>query len=358
MPWWIYGGFLVLVSVLIGLDLCVLHRHSKTISVRSALGWTAFWVALAMIFNAFVYLLYKGTLLPPSMLTMATGPDEAKKAALEFLTGYLVEYSLSIDNIFVIAMIIANFHIPGHYQHRLLFWGILGAAILRGVMIVGGSILLDRFEWLVYVFGALLIVSAAKMLVTQHDNIDVDNNLFVRWTRRLYPVTSKLEGPQFFRFVDGKRHATTMLLALILIETSDVMFAIDSIPAVFAITRDPFIVFTSNIFAILGLRSLYFALAGMMNQFRYLKTSLVFLLVFVGTKMLLAHYFHIPNEVSLAIIGAILAVGVVASVAVGKKDSDHLESPLHHTGPDTIESDEPPSVDPSEYIPAGENDQP
>jgi tellurite resistance protein TerC len=336
MPWWIYVGFLIFVSVLITLDLCVLHRHARSISVRSALGWTCFWVSLAMAFNGFVYLLYGGSLLPPGTLHLATSPQTA---AVDFFTGYLVEYSLSIDNIFVIAMIIANFHVPGEYQHRLLFWGILGAAVLRGVMILGGAALLEQFEWLTYGFALLLIVSAAKMLVTQHDSIDPDRNLMVRWTRKFFPVTTKFDGPRFFTEIDARRHATPMFLALILIESCDVMFAIDSIPAVFAVTRDPFIVFTSNIFAILGLRSLYFALAGMMGQFRYLKMSLVFLLVFVGMKMLLVHYHPIPNLVSLAIIGGILLVGVLASVVAGRKDPDPLESPLHSTGPDRIESD-------------------
>ncbi len=325
MPWWIYAAFIFFVSFLVIFDLKVLHRNAHAISIRAALGWTTFWVCLALAFNGLIYLIYNGDLLAG---VVNTGNLSGRDAALEFFTAYLIEYSLSVDNIFVIAMIIANFHVPAQYQHRLLFWGVLTAAILRGLMILGGAALIHNFDWMMYVFGALLIFSGAKMLVTRHDNIDPDNNFMVVLVRRFYPVTTNFHAEKFFAIENGRKVATPMLLALLLIESCDVMFAIDSIPAVFAVTRDPFIVFTSNIFAVLGLRSLYFALAGLMNQLRYLTVSLVFLLVYVGVKMILAHHYPIPNHVSLIMIAAILGVGVLASIIAGKKDTAKLESPI------------------------------
>jgi tellurite resistance protein TerC len=251
-----------------------------------------------------------------------------RQAATQFFTGYLLEKSLSVDNIFVIAMIFAYFAVPLNEQHRVLFWGILGAVVLRGVMIAAGASLIHRFEWIVYIFGGLLILSAMKMLIVRHDNIHPDRNLLVRLTRRLYPVTSDFHGSRFFVKLHGRRAATPLFLALALVESSDVMFAVDSIPAIFAVTRDPFLVFTSNIFAILGLRSLYFVLAGFMDRFRYLKMSLVFILAYVGVKMLLSHHYAIPNLVSLSVIGGMLAVGVLASLVAAKSDTAKLASPL------------------------------
>ena len=325
MPWWIYAAFVALVAALVVLDLRVLHRRAHAISIRAALGWTAFWISLALMFNGLVYLLYGGYILTG---TIDPGDHTGVSAAMEFFTAYVVEYSLSIDNIFVIAMIIANFRVPAEHQHRLLFWGVLSAAVLRGIMIFAGAALVHTFHWTMYVFGALLIGSAMKMLVTRHDNIDPDRNLLIRLARRFYPVSSQFHGQNFFAWEDGRRVATPMLLALILIESCDVMFAVDSIPAVFAVTTDPFIVFTSNIFAVLGLRSLYFALAGLMHQLRYLTISLVFLLVFVGVKMILSHHYPIPNGVSLIMIGTILGVGVITSIVAGRRDTARLESPV------------------------------
>jgi tellurite resistance protein TerC len=224
-------------------------------------------------------------------------------------------------------MIFAHFRVPLAEQHRVLFWGIFCAVILRGVMIFGGIAIIERFDWVVYVFGALLLFSAASMIVVRHDNLAPENNLMIRMIRRIYPVTANFHGGHFFVRINGIRTATPLLLALVLVETSDVTFAIDSIPALFAITRDPFIVFTSNIFAILGLRSLYFVLAGLMEKFRYLKMSLVLLLAFIGVKMLLVHHYPIPNLVSLAVIGGILAAGILASMIAGR-DSTALVSPL------------------------------
>jgi tellurite resistance protein TerC len=304
----------------------VFHRRPHVISIKEALAWTAFWVALAMVFNGFVYLLYEHHWL--DFGTSLRHELEGGEAALKFFTGYLVEKSLSIDNIFVIAMIFAYFGVPLQYQHRVLFWGILGALVMRGVMIAVGTALIAKFSWTTYVFGALLLLTAGKLLVTRHDNLVPERNLFVRWVRRMYPVSGEFDGSRFFSVVDGKRAITPLLLSLIVVETSDVFFAVDSIPAIFAITRDPFIVFTSNVFAILGLRSLYFAVAGMMERFRFLKMSLVFLLAFVGVKMLLAHQHPIPTVTSLAIIVGILAVGIAASVLASHRDTAPLESPL------------------------------
>lgn len=320
----IWLSFLALIAVVVALDLGVFHRKVHVVTLPEALGWTAVWVSLALVFNVGVYYLYE---INPSGWDMDTEQLTGAEAAVQFFTGYLVEKSLSIDNIFVIAMIFAHFQVPLAEQHRVLFWGILGAVILRGLMIIGGVALLQRFDWLVYVFGALLIFSAVSMLVIRHDKLAPDNNAVIKLVRKIYPVTPDFHGSHFFVRVDGVKMATPLFLALVLIETSDVTFAIDSIPAIFAITQDPFIVFTSNIFAILGLRSLYFVLAGLMEKFRYLKTSLVFLLAFIGVKMLLMHHHPIPNLVSLAVIGGILTVGMLASLAAGH-DTAALVSPL------------------------------
>lgn len=320
----VWVGFLVLIGVIIALDLGVFHRRTHVITLPEALGWTAVWVSVAMLFNVGVYYLYE---LNPAGWDMDTTQLTGAEAAIQFFTGYVVEKSLSVDNIFVIAMIFAHLRVPLEEQHRVLFWGILGAVVLRGIMIIGGVALLERFDWVVYVFGALLLFSAASMLVTRHDQLAPENNQVIRLVRRFFPVTSEFHGSHFFVVRDGVRMATPLFVALVLVETTDVTFALDSIPAIFAITRDPFIVFTSNVFAILGLRSLYFVLAGLMEKFRYLKVSLVFLLAYIGVKMLLVHHYPIPNTVSLAVIGGILSVGVLASV-VTSRDSASLRSPL------------------------------
>lgn len=280
----------------------------------------------SLAFNVFIYFLYDQNWL--GWTNIAAHQLSGQQAAIQFFTGYIVEKSLSIDNIFVIAMIFSFFRVPLEEQHRVLFWGIMGAVVLRGAMILAGVGLIDQFEWIIYVFGVVLIASAIKMLIIRHDSIDPEKNLVVRLARKLYPFTSHYEGGRFFTLLDGRKAGTPLLLALILVETTDVMFAVDSIPAILAITRDPFLVFTSNVFAILGLRSLYFALAGMMDRFRYLKMSLVFLLAYIGVKMLLSHYYPIPNLVSLAFIGGILAVGIVASLIVGTRDPVALLSPI------------------------------
>jgi tellurite resistance protein TerC len=328
----VWVGFIVLVLSLLFLDLGVFHRKQHTIGVREALGWTAFWVTLALLFNVFVYFLYDRHLF--GWTTEMSGSE----AAVQFLTGYLVEESLSVDNIFVIVMIFHFFRIPSHLQHRVLFWGIMGAIILRGVMIGLGAALIHNFHWIVYVFGGLLILSSIKMARMTDEEVHPDHNLAVRIARRLFPVSNSLEGSRFFTRIDGKLAITPMFLTLILVETTDVMFAIDSIPAIFAITQDPFLVFTSNIFAILGLRSLFFAVSGLIDVFRYLKASLVVLLAYIGVKMILSHpdfplHYKIPNLVSLTIIAGILAVGVIASLIADRVS--HLdEEPQPEPGPE------------------------
>ncbi len=322
----VWSGFLVVVLAMVLLDLGVFHRRRRVPGLPEALGWTALWVTLALAFNVLVYFLYGEDWLGWSQLHdhALTG----RQAALQFFTGYLLEKSLSLDNIFVIAMIFAYFRVPLIHQQRLLLWGVLGAVVLRGLMIAAGAALLARFDWITYLFGGLLIASAVRLLVARHDNLEPDRNLLVRLARRVYPVTADTESGRFFVRIDGRRTMTPLFLALILIESGDLLFAVDSIPAIFAITRDPFLVFTSNVFAILGLRSLYFALAAMMSRFRYLKMSLVFLLAYVGVKMILSHHHPIPAVVSLAVIGVILGVGVMASLLVGAGDPAALASPV------------------------------
>ncbi len=322
----VWGGFIGLIILFVMLDLGVFHRRCHVPRIREALGWTAIWVALALAFNVFVYFLYAENWL--GWTDHASHALTGRQAAMQYFLGYVLEKSLSIDNLFVIAMVFSYFGIPGEHQHRVLLWGILGAILLRGMMIGLGSLLLSTFSWMVYVFGALLIVSAAKMWMIQNETVDPDRNLLVRLCRLIFPVVSEASPNRFFVIrPDGRRAATSLFLSLLIVESSDVVFAVDSIPAIFAVTRDPFLVFTSNIFAILGLRALYFALSGMMIKFRYLKTSLVFLLAYIGIKMLVSHHYQIANGVSLMIIGAILSVGVVASVMAERKSTDQSELP-------------------------------
>jgi tellurite resistance protein TerC len=320
----VWIGFLALVGVVIALDLGVFHRKAHIVSLAEAVGWTSVWISLALAFNVGVFYLYE---LNPGGWDMDTAQLTGSEAALQFFTGYLVEKSLSVDNIFVIAMIFAYLRVPLAEQHRVLFWGILSALVLRALMIFGGLALLERFQWMTYVLGSVLVYSAAKLLVIRHDTIDVANSTTMRLVRRLFRVTEEFHGSRFFVRQNGQLFATPIFVALVLVETADAMFAVDSIPAIFAITRDPFIVFTSNIFALMGLRSLYFVLAGFMEKFRYLKMSLVFLLAYVGIKMLLVHSYPIPNHISLMIISGILAVGILASTKAGQ-DTIALLSPL------------------------------
>jgi tellurite resistance protein TerC len=307
----VWIGFLLFFLAVLALDLGVLHREARVLHVRQALGWTLVWVTLALSFSAIVYGLYEynwlGWRLGPS------APD-GHEAVIQYVTGYLLEWSLSVDNIFVIALVFTYMKIPAHLQYRVLFWGIVGAIALRGTMIAAGAALIHRFDWMFYVFGAILVFSAARLLVRQEEHADFESSRLLRLAKRIYPTTDRLHGDRFFVRIDGRLAATPMFLALVLVESTDLMFAVDSIPAIFAVTQDPFLVFSSNAFAILGLRSLYFAVAGLMAMFRYLKFSLVFILGFVGVKMLLLQHFKIPNLVSLAVIVSLLLIGILASL--------------------------------------------
>lgn len=314
---WIWIAFIAFVLVMLAIDLGVFNRTPHVVRTREALAWTGVWIACALAFNVLVYFMYEHHWLG---IGDTIGHDVGgREAALTFFTGYVIEKSLSLDNVFVIALIFAYFRVPAIYQHRVLIWGVLGALVMRGIMIAAGAALIHRFNWIIYVFGALLIGTAIKMLVVRHDNLEPEKNWLVRLARRLYPVSTSFDGPHFFTRVDGKRAMTPLFLVLLVVESSDVLFAVDSIPAIFAITKDPFIVFTSNVFAILGLRSLYFALASAMEKFHHIKTSLVFVLAFVGTKMLIHEVYKIPTAVSLAVVIGTILVGVLASVADNRK---------------------------------------
>jgi tellurite resistance protein TerC len=320
----VWGGFLVFFLALLVFDLSVLHREAAELSVRQALFWTMVWVSVAMSFNVVVYGLYEH-----GWFGFVPGPgvDGGADAVVQFITGYLLEWSLSVDNIFVIALIFAYLRIPALYQYRVLFWGIVGAIVLRGMMIAAGTTLLHYFDWMFYVFGAILLISALRMLREDDEKIDFERSIPARLVRRFVPVTEELERARFFVRRQGTLYATPLFVALVMVELTDVVFAVDSIPAILAVTRDPFLVFTSNAFAILGLRSLYFAVAGLMAMFRYLKYSLVFILAFVGVKMMLASRFHVPNLVSLGIILGTLLGGILASLWVTRRENRRILPP-------------------------------
>ena len=293
----LWVGFNVFVLAMLALDLGVFHRKAHVVKLKESLVWTAVWVLLALVFNAGVW--------------YYAGPQKA----LEFLTGYLIEKSLSVDNVFVFALLFSYFAVPALYQHKVLFWGVLGALVMRAVMIVLGTALITKFTWVIYIFGAFLVLTGIKMIVKREEEIHPERNPVVRWFKKLMPVTNDYRGDHFFVVQDGRRWATPLFVVLLLVEISDLIFAVDSIPAIFAVTKDPFIVYTSNVFAILGLRSLYFALAGVMDKFHYLKVGLGVVLAFVGLKMLLAHTaYKIDTLVALGIVVGVLAVSVIASL--------------------------------------------
>ena len=300
MPWWAWTGFLTFVAGMLALDLGVFNRHAHVVSLREALAWCAVWFGLAMAFNLLISQKLGG------------------QAGLEFFTGYIVELCLSVDNVFVFIVIFQYFRVESRHQHRVLFWGILGAVIMRAIFIFAGISLINHFHWIIYVFGAFLVYTGLKLAIPKKDDsFEPEKNPAVKLARRFLPVTGHFEGGHFFTRPEGGRlHATPLFLVLLIVETTDVMFALDSIPAVIAITRNEFIVFTSNIFAILGLRSLYFAVAGVMQLFRYINVGLAIILVFVGTKMLLSSYLTIPIKISLGIIGTVLAASILASVLI------------------------------------------
>lgn len=283
------------------LDLAVFHRGPHAIRFREAMGWSVFWISLAAAFAVLVYF-WRG-----------------KAQALDFTTGYLIEESLSVDNLFIFLLIFRYFKVPGSYQHKVLFWGIIGALIARFAFIVLGVALINRFEWIIYLFGAFLVYTGIKLFRSAEAEVHPEKNPVLKWFRRFMPVTQDYVKDKFIVRSKGGICATPLLLVLVLIETTDVLFATDSIPAVLAITRDPFIVFTSNVFAILGLRSLYFALAGMMELFHFLHYGLAVILSFIGVKMLLSHYYHLPTHVALAVVGIVLATSVAASLIFPRK---------------------------------------
>ena len=289
-------GFNVFVLAMLALDLGVFHRKAHEVKVKEALWWSAVWVGLAMLFNTGVYF-WRG-----------------EEAALEFLTGYLLEKALSVDNIFVFIMIFAYFRVPALYQHKVLFWGILGALVMRAIFIATGITLLQHFHWVIYIFGAFLILTGIKLAVQQDKEVHPEKNPVLKLFRRFMPVTKGFEGDRFVVKRDGRRFATPLLVVLLMVETTDVVFALDSIPAILAITTDPFIVYTSNVFAILGLRALYFALAGIMQMFHYLSYGLAAILVFVGVKMMIMDFYKLPIGISLGVVAGILAIAVIVSL--------------------------------------------
>jgi tellurite resistance protein TerC len=299
---WGWIGFNGVVLAILALDLGVLHRRSAKVSIKEAATWSGVWVALSLCFAFAIY------------------ETMGKQSGLEFLTGYLIEYALSVDNIFVFVLIFSYFSVPERYQHRVLFWGIIGALVLRGVMIVAGSALVTRFAWTLYIFGAFLVFTGARMALQKDDQAyNPERDPVLRLARRLVPVTSDYHGDKFFVREPTKKGrsryaATPLFIVLLIVDTTDIIFATDSIPAIFAVTRDPFIVYTSNICAVLGLRALYFLLAGVVDKFIYLKLGLSLVLVFIGGKMLLEPFVHLPIVLALGVVGAVLGASIIASL--------------------------------------------
>jgi len=338
--WWFYLGFLALVGVLLALDLGVFHRHAHTVSIKEASLWSVVWVTLALGFNygLYRYLLYR---LPHDHhLTVIPGFDPAATAwtvALQFLAGYVVEYSLSIDNIFVFVVVLNYFKIPSEYQHRVLFFGILGALVFRAIFITIGAALI-QYNWVVILFGVFLIFTGIRMMLAKEEGVEPDENAAIRLFKKRMPVTSELHGQKFFVNIDGKKHATPLFIAVLFLEMTDIVFAVDSVPAIFALTSEPLIVFTSNIFAILGLRNLYFMLRGAIDKFHLLKYGLGIVLIFVGCKMtFLGRFFeggHVPIELSLGVILGVIILSIVASLVFPQgphdKDVPPLPMPFGH----------------------------
>jgi tellurite resistance protein TerC len=302
-------GFNIFVLAMLALDLGVFHRRAHAVRVREAVIWSVVWIALAGVFNIVLYFGFGG------------------ERALEFLTGYLIEKSLSIDNLFVFLIIFSYFRVPAEFQHRVLFWGVLGALVMRAGFIAGGVALIERFHWIIYIFGGFLILTGIKMSQHKDKELHPERNPVVRLARRIFPISSQYHGQNLFAREDGRSVATPLFLVLLVIETTDLIFAVDSIPAILAISRDPFIVYTSNVFAILGLRSLYFALAGIMQMFHFIHYGLSAILVFVGTKMLLTDIYKIPIAISLGVIALIITASIIASVLwPGKATERRLQS--------------------------------
>lgn len=307
--------FIAFVIIFLALDLGVFHKNDHVIKSKEASIWTAIWVTIALGFSGIIYWLFNTGLIDnPTGLTPNT-------AVLKYITGYLIELSLSVDNVFVIAVIFGSFKIPPIYQHRVLFWGILGAIVFRALMIFFGVALITKFEWIIYIFGVFLLFTAFKMLKGDDENFDPKNSFILKQIKKVYPITTNMHGHDFFIKKMGVNAATPLFVALVVIELTDILFALDSIPAILAITADPFIVFSSNILAILGLRSMYFLISRMLQKFRYINYSLVVILAFVGLKMLFSHYLELPEWVSLTVISVSLVSGIVASMLIKEKDT-------------------------------------
>ena len=308
---WHWAGFIACVLIFLALDLGVFNRRAHTIKFKEALSWSALWVTLAFAFAA--------------LLSLLRGREES----VEFVTGYIIELSLSMDNVFVIALLFTYFRVPSPYQHRVLFWGILGALLMRGVMIGAGAELVQHFQWTLYLFGGFLIVTGIKMFFAKDEGVHPENNPVVRLAKKFFPVTAEMHGQKFSLRIEGRRVLTPLALVLLVVETTDLVFALDSIPAIFAVTTKPFIVFTSNVFAILGLRSMYFVLAGAIGYFRYLKVGLSLVLIFVGAKMLLAPHgethqwfqVEIPTGLSLLVVGGIILSSIALSFAAAQRET-------------------------------------
>jgi len=306
-PIWAWGVFLLVVLVMLMIDLGVFHRKAHVPSMKEAAIWSIVWIVVALIFNAVVWVWL------------------GHQKALEFFTGYLVEKALSADNIFVFAVLFNYFAVPPEYRHRVLFWGVLGAIVFRLTFILAGTALLKKFHWVIYIFGIIVIVSGIKLLMRKEEEIHPERNPVLRLARRFLPITPNYHGQKFFVRLDGKFMATPLTLVLLVVESTDIVFAIDSIPAIFAITRDPFIVFTSNVCAILGLRALYFVLEGMLRLFRYLDEGLAVILVFIGIKMLVSEFYKIPTEVALGVVAAVLAITITLSLIAERREKVKAE---------------------------------
>jgi tellurite resistance protein TerC len=319
----IWVSFVAFILGLLALDLGVFHKSPQKISYREAFYWTAVWVVLALLFGGVVYYIYD-----TNWLSINKRGLSGWEAMLNYYTGFLIEKSLSLDNIFVIALIFTYFKIAPRYQHEVLFWGIIGAMVFRGIMIVVGTAVLEAFHWTTYFFGALLIYSAVRMLSVDEQETDFSKNPLLKLIAKVYPIDWQYEGQKFFIQRDGVKTATVLFVTLVIVEFTDVFFAIDSIPAIFAVTTDPFLVFTSNVFAILGLRTLYFFLVNFMDRFGFIKYSLVFILGFVGIKLMLAHHYQFPTLVSLGIIISMLIAGVIASVIANRQTGGQVPTPL------------------------------
>lgn len=307
---WEWLAFAGIIGFMLVLDLGVFHKKSHKVSIKESLAWTGVWIALALMFNAWVY------------------HSMGQQKGLEFLTGYIIEKSLSIDNIFVISLIFTYFRVPPQYQHRVLFWGVLGALFFRIIFIFAGVALIQKFNWMIYVFGGFLVFTGLKMLREEEKTLEIEANPMIKLAKKFWKISPNFDGEKFRTVLNGKKVFTPLFLVLIMIETTDIIFAVDSIPAILAITPDPYIVFTSNVFAILGLRSLYFALNGIMEMFEYINYALAGILAFVGVKMIISSWYHVPTIISVAVIFSFIIISIVASIYFPKKNKKVPRAPV------------------------------